>query len=133
MRGYCAGIVFFRWPASDEDLAMQPAETLAAAGLSTHEPDRPALIHLVDGGCVAVQCMDVYLMNAKPLSAAPVLYRIRSSRELEYFLPEERMPVVMSGPSELTLSLPPYCGRDRMYLGRAVTAAKAEYTVEEER
>ena len=64
-------------------------------------------------------------------SPMPVRYVIRSSTELEYFLPQDNMPVKMSGPSELTLSLPPYCGRARMYLGRAVTAKRAEYTVED--
>ena len=44
------------------------------------------------------------------------------------------MPVRMTGPSQLELSLPPYCGRGRMYLGRAVTAeSRAESTIEEER
>jgi hypothetical protein len=131
IRGYCAGVVFFRWPASNETLAMQPAETLTAAGLSTPATGKHPGVHLVDGGCVAVKCMDVYLVDASLFSPKPVRYLIRSSTELEYFLPEEKMPVAMSGPSELTVSLPPYCGRARMYLGRAVTAKLAEYTVED--
>jgi len=131
IKGYCAGIVFFRWPASNETLAMQPAETLMAAGLSPPAPERRASVHLVDGGCATVKCTDVYLTNATLFSPMPVHYVIRTSTELEYFLPEDRMPVKMSGPSELTLSLPPYCGRAHMYLGRAVTAKRAEYTVED--
>jgi hypothetical protein len=131
IQGYCAGVVFFRWPASNETLAMQPAEIMMAAGLSPPATERRVSVHVVDGGCAAVKCTDVYLTNATLFSPMPVRYLIRISTELEYFLPEERMPVTMSGPSELTLSLPSYCGRARMYLGRAVTAKHAEYTVEE--
>ena len=86
----------------------------------------------MDGDCVAVKCVDAYLLNAPPLAAESVRYRIRASKEMEYFLPEEKMPVKMVGPSELELSLPPYCGRGRMYLGRVVTAVSADFTVEEE-
>jgi hypothetical protein len=110
---------------------MQPVETMIAAGLSTPATERRVSVHVVDGGCAAVKCTDVYLTNATLFSPMPVRYLIRTSTELEYFLPEERMLVTMSGPSELTLSLPSYCGRARMYLGRAVTAKHAEYTVEE--
>jgi hypothetical protein len=130
IQGYCAGVVFFRWPASNETLAMQPAEIMMAAGLSS-TPGSRAGVHLVDGACAAVKCTDVYLTNATLFSPTPVRYVIRSSTELEYFLPQDNMPVKMTGPSELTLSLPPYCGRARMYLGRAVTAKRAEYTVED--
>jgi hypothetical protein len=58
-------------------------------------------------------------------------YRIRASGELEYFLPEKKIPVRMTGPSELELSLPPYCGRGHLYLGRAVSAQQVKFSVEE--
>lgn len=130
MRGHLGGVVFFRWPSSNETLAMQPEEVLIAAGLTAPNPRTPVGILLIDGGCAAVKCMDVYLENANPFSPQAVSYRIRSSTGLEYFLPEQNMPVRMVGASELELSLPPYCGRGRMYLGRAVTAIRAEFTVE---
>lgn len=132
MRGYCAGVVFFRWPESDESLALQPDEVLSAAGLAPQAPGKLASIYLVDGGCAAVNCVDLYLVNATRLSPKPIRYRIRSSTELEYFLPEEKVPIRMAGPSGLELSLPPYCGRGRLFLGRAVTTARTEFTVEEE-
>ncbi len=131
IQGYCAGVVFFRWPTSNETLAMQPAETLLAAGLSTPASGKRVGLHLADGGCVAVKCTDVYLINASLFSPKPVRYLIRSSTGLEYFIPEENIPVTMSGPSELTLLLPPYCGRPYMYLGRAVSARHADFTVED--
>ena len=111
---------------------MQPDEVLIAAGLTTQARRQRSSVLVIDGGCAAVKCMDVYLQATNPFSPQPVRYRIRGSTELEYFLPEENMPVRMVGPSELELSLPPYCGRGLMYLGRAVTANPARFTVEEE-
>jgi hypothetical protein len=131
IRGYCAGVVFFRWPSANETLAMQPAEVLAAAGLSSATADKNVSVHLVDGACAAVHCSDLYLVNAKLFFPSALRYRIRSSEELEYFLPEKGMPVAMSGAAELTVSLPPYSGRLRLYLGRAVTLAPSKYTVRE--
>jgi hypothetical protein len=49
----------------------------------------------------------------------------------EYFLPERKRPVRMTGPSLIELSLPPYCGQRRLYLGRAVSLTPANYSVEE--
>jgi hypothetical protein len=132
MGGYCAGVVFFRWPSSNEILTMQPDEVLTAAGLMPPEQKKLLEIHAVNGGCVAVNCVDLYLVNRNPFSPNPVRYRIRSSPELKYFLPEEKIPVRMLTPSHLELSLPAYCGRGNMYLGRAVTDTRAEFTVEEE-
>jgi hypothetical protein len=132
MRGYSAGVVFFRWPGEGETLVLQPTEVLTAAGLRSDLQLTPTRISLVDGACVAVRCVDVYLISSNPLSPKPARYRIRSSTELEYFLPEDGVPVRMTGPDLLELSLPPYCGRGHTYLGRAVTATRAEFSIEEE-
>ena len=131
MQGYCAGVVFFRWPASYETLTMQPDEVMNAADL-IHYDGKPIAIEAVQEGCVAVNCMDLYLANANPLSPHAARYRIRSSADLEYFLPEEKLPVRMLGPSELELSLPAYSARPRLYLGRAVAATRVGFSVTEE-
>ncbi len=125
----CTGVIFFRWPTSSESLVMQPGEVLAAAGLPAAVQPKSPNIHVVDGGCAAVRCVDLYLEDPRPLSAQPVRYEIRSSTEFEYFLPEEGVPIRMAGPSLLVFLQPPYCGRGRLYLGRAVTAAKSDYVV----
>jgi len=132
MKGNLAGVLFFRWPASDESLAMRPDEVLIAAGLITQDRRTGSSITAVDGSCTAVKCADLVVLNTSRFSPKAVRYRIRSSTELEYFLPEKRTPVRMSGASELELSLPPYGGRARLYLGRAVTASPATFTLEEE-
>jgi hypothetical protein len=72
------------------------------------------------------------LKSGSPFSSSPARYRIRASAELEYFLPEKNMPVRLRAPAELELSLPPYCARGRLFLGRAVSVHHSDFTVEEE-
>jgi hypothetical protein len=131
MAGNVAGVVFFRWPGIDESLTMQVDEVMAAAGLLA-KPDHEAnRIDAIDGRCAAVACVDVYLEAHAPFSPNALRYHVHSSVELAYFLPEKNVPVRMAGPSELEVSLPPYCARGRLYLGRAVTARRPDFAVEE--
>jgi hypothetical protein len=129
MRG-CAGVVFFRWPGENDALVMQPDEVLvAASGAPT--ATKVSSVETVDGSCAAVSCVDVYLMNAKPLAPSATHFRIKSSAEFEYFLPQKNVPVKMVGSMALGLSLPPFTGQHRLFLGRAVTAKAARFSVEE--
>ena len=131
MGGNCGGAVFFRWPASNENLVMHPDDVLVAAGLAP--PERKAAgVEAVNGHCAAVSCVDLYLLNASAYAAKLIRYRIRSSVELEYFLPEQNVPARMAGPSEIDMALPAYSGRSRILLGRVVTANRAAFRVEEE-
>ncbi|MCX6620831.1 MAG: DUF3142 domain-containing protein, partial [Acidobacteria bacterium] len=113
MGGYVAGVVYFRWPGEGETLTMQPDEVLPAAGLRARDGPKGVSLHVVDGHCAAVGCADVYLDGAAPFTAKPARYRIHSSSEWEYFLPEKNIPVQMAGLSTLEVSLPPYCARGR--------------------
>ena len=109
---------------------MHPDEVLSAAVLGGRAlEDR---IRVVDGYCSAVECVDVYMESADPFYPKPARYRIRATTELEYFLPERNMPVRMAGPSELAVTLPPYCARGWLYLGRAISLKRAEFSVEAE-
>jgi hypothetical protein len=128
MGGHVSGVLFFRWPTSlREYLAMQPEEVLSAVGAPASA--KHPVIRQVDGGCAAVHCVDVYLDGATPYSAAETRYRLQSSAALEYFLPEKRIPVRMTGSLEIEVLLPPYCGRGSLRLGRAVSKNRAEFTV----
>jgi hypothetical protein len=132
IKGNNAGVVFFRWPAERESWAMQPDEVLDAAGVVAASPSRQDRVHVVAGDCAAVECVDVYLESAGPLSPRVARYRIHASTELEYFLPEKNVPERLAGASDVEVSLPPYCGRGRLYIGRAVSLQRAEFTVEVE-
>lgn len=109
---------------------MQPDEVLDAAGVAAAGTSRQNRVHVVAGDCVAVECVDIYLESAGPLSPRVARYRIHSSTPLEYFLPEKNLPVHLAGASDVEVSLPPYCGRGRLYLGRAVSLHRAEFMVE---
>jgi hypothetical protein len=123
MGRYCAGIVFFRWPGADEALVMSPDEILSG------HPATPA-IDPIDGACAAVSCMDLYLTNGGTLNRSPLRYRITASGDLDYFLPDEKMPIRMSGKRDLELAIPAWGGRGRIYLGRAVSLAKVTFSLE---
>ncbi|MGJ5819803.1 DUF3142 domain-containing protein [Paludibaculum fermentans] len=136
IKGYNAGVVFFRWPSEDETWALQPDEVLdtvnelGAAG-KTHAA-RPPRVHVVPGGCAVVKCVDLYLESPGPLAPREVRYRIHASTPLDYFLPQPNIPARLAGSSDVAVALPPYCGRGRLYLGRAVSSQQAEYSVEVE-
>lgn len=131
--GYCAGVLFFRWPGPREALTMDPDEVLAAAGIAPGS-DRPqGAVQVADGGCAAVKCMDLYLLNPEPLRPNPVRFGIHSSLRMEYFLPRSGVPVRMVSPSDLELRLPAYGGRRSLYIGRAVAMNSARFTVQEKK
>src|SRR5262249_43650820 len=127
--GYFAGVIFFRWPSANESYFMQPDEVLAAAG--ERSATASSRVHIRQGHCAAVECVDVYLESLKPLSPQPVRYRIHSSTDLEYFMPADQMPARLVGTEDIEVSLPPYCGRGRLLLGRAVSLKHADFAVEE--
>lgn len=129
MKGYNAGVIFFRWPSTNEPLALQPDEVLAYAGAAGGAAPQTR-VRVVPGGCAAVECVDLYLETAASLSPDRTRYRIRSSIPLEYFLPEENVPLHPTGSTALEVTLPPYCAHGRLYLGRAVSLKPAEFSVE---
>jgi len=130
MGGQCAGVLFFRWPAAYESLTMFPEEALQAAELG-NQPAGKSQVLEIDGHCATVSCRDLYLESARPL--APVLLhgRVRVSAELEYVLPEPKLQTRMSGPSQIEFTVPAYCGRGRLFIGRAVTRQPAKYILED--
>lgn len=135
MGQYCAGVVFFRWPAADESMAMLPDETLSAAGAIPAHGGKPWLKALT-GTCAAVDCADVYAFGLPRMRPEATRYRIVSTEPLEYFIPAESVygqsvPVRMTGAAELELTLPPFASQSRILLGRAVTRKPARLSIEE--
>jgi hypothetical protein len=129
--GYCAGVILFRWPEFNETLALQPEEALAAAG-ALPAASEPVHVELVDASCAAVHCADLFLVNAKPWAERQQRYRLSASAPLEYFLPDLKSLVHPAGPSQLEVLLPPYTGRGRIFLGRAVSRQPIAFQVEEQ-
>jgi len=128
MGGYCAGVLFFRWPSPYESDTLDPDEVFAAIGLSAAAPPAPA-VQMADAGCAAVTCSDLYLLNGRPLQPNPVRFLVSSSQSIEYFLPKEGVPARLLDSNHLELRLSAYGGRRAMYIGRVVTASAARFTV----
>lgn len=128
MGGWCRGVVFFRWPLRDESRVLGPDEVLRAIqGKDMFQEE--ARVETEDGFCAAVHCANLYLRPKNRFAEEPVVYIIRSSVPLEYFLPDHGTPVNMMGASELLVTLPPHCGNARITLGRAVTREAAVFSV----
>ncbi len=128
--GFCAGVLFFRWPGTSEPLAMPPADIVRAAKGQSSTAE-PAQIRAVKADCAAVSCVDLYLVNSPRLSPRPTRFQLLSTVAVDYFVPSERGPARLAGPQEIAFTLPPYCGRNRLYLGRAVTPRPATFTLQE--
>ena len=128
MGEYCAGVVFFRWPSFNESMTAEPDEVLASAGASPR-PGKPVALRVVDERCALVHCADLYLTNTPAPQAAALRYVVDTSTEMEYFLPDDKTPARMTAPGRLEVTLPPWCGRTQLHLGRAVTARPAQYTL----
>ncbi len=122
MGGYAAGVVYFRWPGEFESLLVPPEEIFGET--------KTLAVETEDGGCVAVKCVDVVLRHADRFAPGVVRYRVRSSAPLDYFLPVERIPVRLAAPDVVELTVPPFAGRDRLALGRAVSSHAVIFTVE---
>lgn len=124
MGGYAAGVIYFRWPGESETLVV-PADEFLGEPI----PKTPT-VESIDGGCVAVSCVDLTLRHSDRLADGVVRYRVRASAPLEYFLPTKELPVRLSGANEVELTVPPFAGRDRFQLGRAVSTNAVTFEVE---
>lgn len=129
--GNFAGVIFFRWPIPDREISLSPKEVLEAIGASQVKAGPPR-VAARDGGCVAVQCADVSVVNIDRQSNTRHRYKITSSIPLEYFLPEAGAGARPSGSDALELVLPPFPGTDHVDLGRVVTAGPSVFSVEKE-
>lgn len=132
MGGFCSGAVFFRWPASEETLVLNPAQLL---GWIAHKEvaAAPPTVTATEGDCAALHCWDLQVRLSDRLPRQPVALRISASGPLEYFLPDVRVKsrAARSGPKTIRVDLPAYHGAGTLYLGRAMTKAKVHFSLEE--
>ncbi len=128
--GLCRGVVFFRWPAENEAMVLNPDEVSAFISGGESFLAQPA-VEAEDGFCAAVSCVNLYLRRSGDrFSQNPLTFRIHVSTDLEYFLPRESLHAKMLDRRLLEVRLPAYLGEPRIYLGRAVSRGPAAYSVE---
>lgn len=129
MGQYCGGVLFFRWPTDYEVMTPKAQEVLAAVN-GVALPVRTSL-KVRQGNCALTHCVDLFITATPPLNAQAINYRVQASNALEYFLPNEKLPVKHPSPTMIEFTLPPYAGRGSIHLGRAVAAKKTSYTLEQ--
>ena len=134
MGEFCSGVIFFRWPGSQESLVLNPSQVLSWITHADIALGNPTLA-AEEGNCAAVSCMDLDLRIPNQLPENTTIFTIRSSLPLEYFLVNEKIKsrISVTGASTMRLELPAFHGTGRVYLGRAVTLEEAKFTVVEEK
>jgi hypothetical protein len=120
MQGYCAGIIFFRWPQSKETLLLTPDEVESALSGKSPTPVSDTMA-IEEGNCVAVSCSDLYFKPGNRFANKPGHFEIHMKENVEYFLSEGSLNVKVSGPRTLEFAIPAYPIIPKIYLGRVVT------------
>jgi hypothetical protein len=129
MGGQCKGVVFYRWPAVTESMILTPDEINNAIA-NKNEPDR-TVVEVQDGYCSVVNCMDLYIGLVERFPDKPVHLQIRSSSDLQYFIPAESIKGKQTGSMTIEILAPAYAGSPRIYIGRAVASGPLRFGVEE--
>jgi hypothetical protein len=129
MGQYCGGVLFFRWPTEREVMVPSAQEVLAAVN-GVALPVSTSL-KVRQGNCALTHCVDLFITATPPLNERAIPYRVQASNPLEYFLPNEKLPVKHPSPTQIEFTLPPYGGRGTIHLGRAVAKSKTSYTLEQ--
>ena len=126
---FCAGVVFYRWPDKTETMILTPDEIHSVIN-GGQQADK-VRIEAPEGYCVAVTCVDLYARLADRFPLSPVPVRIRSSIDLEYFIPAEFIKGRVTGPRMIEVQIPAYAGGPKTYLGRVVVIGRPMFTLEE--
>ena len=128
--GYCAGVLFFRWPVANEGLVLTPPEVQEITRKGMIEP-RQARVEAEDGLCATVHCSDLVLEIGDRFAGRKKDIWIHSSEDLEYFLPEKEIPCEVVAARLLHVIVPAHPAVRRVLLGRAVTLDRATYSAGE--
>lgn len=124
----CKGVVFFRWPLDNEAMVLSATELNGM--ISGHKSVDSVHVEAVDGLCAAVACSDLYLTLSERFPAKSRTVRVRSTKPLEYFLPEKQVTSRMGRQQEIVITIPANAGVPRIFLGRAVTLDTSVYSAE---
>jgi hypothetical protein len=131
LKGWCRGVVFFRWPTEAESATLTPTEVTSALDDNGEAPSDRVAVSAEDGHCPSRGCWDLVLEPGDRLPADERTFAIRASCEVQYFLP----PSILSARAtllhrdEVRVQLPAYHGQTRVSIGRVMTACAARFSV----
>jgi hypothetical protein len=130
MGGFCSGVVFFRYPVGNEALALSVTEVLRV--ISDSELTAKATsVEADDGFCATASCSDLFVRLKDRFPAKSLILMVRSSHDLEYFVPDRLVRARLLGPRLIEVAIPAYAGTPRIPVGRAVSNDPVKFTVEE--
>jgi hypothetical protein len=117
MGPYCSGVLFFRWPSSEESLALKPDEV--ADSLARKAPDDGYSLNSIDADCALMECRDLNLVQNNRFPVRDRTIVIKSSIPLEYFLPGKTVKSKIISKNEMKFIIPAYNAAATIYLGSA--------------
>jgi len=124
--GYCAGVVFFRWPNQGETLTLEPD---AVGRLVSGVPaDAGPALEVRDGSCLERHCADLSIDLGQAASASRVV-QLRMSGPLQAFLPDGPLRPVVLRDDLMVVNIPAYAGYGKVHLGRAISLDAVRFQV----
>jgi hypothetical protein len=125
--GYCAGIIFFRWPDRSETLALGPDDVRRIVNGETLSAQTK--LEVVPQKCMKRACSDLYLDIDGTDVTVDRPMAVRAIGPVEVFLPGGPLHPVGSGPNRIMFKIPAYSGSERIYLGRTISTAPVRFEV----
>jgi hypothetical protein len=125
--GYCAGVLFFRWPGRAETLALPP-DTVHRIVTGASSAIARADLAVRPAACVERTCADLYLTFEGPASSSDRTIRIRANRPVDAFLPDgrHRSSIIVES-DEIHFRVPAYSGIGTFYVGRAISTTPVQF------
>jgi hypothetical protein len=117
--GYASGVLFFRWPNTDESLPLTPAEV--ARIVRGESLTSEAQLETRDGQCLERRCADLHLHLGRKPDGATRTVVIGASGPIELFLPDGPLRPSLGRGNRIFVNVPAYSGLESVYLGRAIS------------
>jgi hypothetical protein len=124
--GYCAGVLFFRWPGRAETLALPP-DAIHRIVTAASSPPARADLSARPAKCMERACTDLYLNFEGPVSPQAQTIGIRSNGPVDSFLPVNQRRSSVGASGEIHVRVPAYSGVGTVYVGRAISAAPVDF------
>jgi hypothetical protein len=125
--GYCAGVLFFRWPNEGESLQLTADDVEAI--LSGKESSVRPTVETRDGNCPDRHCTDVYLRLGWDPNPQSQVVRVRPLQPLALFLSDGPLKPFVNRQNQIFVSVPAYAGLRSVYLGRSLSDHPVNFEV----
>ena len=124
--GFCAGVVFFRWPTQTETVTLAPddVQRIVSGELQGNAQE----VEARDGVCLERLCADLYLRAGATLYSEQRTIRVSAENPPELFLSQGPLYPRLRN-SQLIVDVPPFAGLGPIPLGRVISSAPLHFEV----